>query len=86
MLFSSDDSTLTSEDKINFVYQEARKQQTDRILNQIWKWSFRILTIGSLLYIYLNPGYLSNMIQSTVGTTLKSSASSMVGLPPDLAE
>ena len=67
MFFSPDDTPLTQEEKINFIYKELRKHQTERVINLVWKWAWRGIFFVGMLYLYLNPSSIFGLVQNMTG-------------------
>ena len=80
MFFNADDSDVTQEEKINYLYAHVRKTEFEAKLNNIWKWSYRLFFIGSMLYIYLHPSSIFDLAKSLTGDLIqKPTMSSIVG-------
>jgi hypothetical protein len=72
---------LTNDEKLDYVYQELKKEENDRKWSRIWKWFWRIFIIANIFWLYLHPEAITNQfkdISSLVNPNLQ-------GLPTDIS-
>lgn len=54
---------LTQEEKVDYIYDELKKDESHRRWSRIWSWMWRIFIIASTYWLYLHPESLFEMLK-----------------------
>lgn len=59
---------LTQEEKIDYIYDELRKDESHRRWSRVWSWIWRIFVIVSTYWLYLHPESVFDMMKGALGS------------------
>ncbi|MDD2745912.1 MAG: hypothetical protein PHU93_05215 [Candidatus Gracilibacteria bacterium] len=54
---------LTQEEKVDYIYDELKKDESHRRWSRIWSWMWRIFIIASTYWLYLHPETIFDMLK-----------------------
>ncbi len=61
---------LSQEDKIDYLYDEMKKDESHRRWSRIWSWMWRIFMIASTYWLYLHPETMFDLLKGANGRNL----------------
>jgi len=54
---------LTQEEKIDYIYDELKKDESHKRWSRIWSWMWRIFLIASTYWLYLHPEMILDLVK-----------------------
>lgn len=80
-LFFPTPDRLTQEEKIDYIYDELKRDESNRRWSRVWTWTWRIFIIVSTYWLYLHPETIFDMMKGMLGPTGMSSGITGIGGP-----
>lgn len=85
MKFNKNEHELTLEDKVDYIFREMKRDETNRTFNRIWGWFWKIVTILSIGLLYFQMGaIMEKLMGGGTNSLFNPSSMNLQWLPTDL--